>query len=175
VEDGQRRPPDGEAVLGAVDAERLSEPRRAGGQKARLKHPPTSDHAADAVLWLKSTKQNPSPHPLFLRGNVGAEVHAVGEVDVQMPRRPEQNRIAIGPASVAVTTGVILAIRLGLDDAPPNASEEKGAANQVARDLERVAGEEGLRERLTRRRPAGGRPGGRIARCGLVASCNECS
>ena len=105
------------------------------------------DHVLDAVLGLEGAEQHAGRHPLLLGDDIGAEVHPVGEVDVEVTGRPEQDRGAVGHAAVAVTAGVVLPVRLGLDDAPAGAAEEEGAADEIARDLERGAREEGLRKR----------------------------
>ena len=123
---------------------------RAGPEASRRvsSHSAAGDHGVDAVPGLEGAEQHPRRDALLLRGDVGAEVHAVREVDVEVAGRPEEHGVAVGLAAVAVAAGIVLPVRLGLDDAPSGAAEEEGAADEVARDFERVACEERLRQWL---------------------------
>ena len=90
------------------------------------------------------SQKNACARALRFAGDVGAEVHAVGEVHVQVPGRSEEHGVSRRLAAVPVAARVVLAIGLGLDDATADPPKEKRAADEVARDLEGGAGEVAL-------------------------------
>ena len=96
---------------------------------------------------FESPQQDAGADALRLADQVDAEVHAVGEVDVEVARAVRTSRRCARPAAIARGSGVVLAVGLGLDDAPAGAAEKERAADQVARDVEGGAREEGLLER----------------------------
>jgi hypothetical protein len=62
-------------------------------------------------------------------------VDAVGEVDVGVAGRAEQNPRALGQADIGVAGGIVGLVALGLDDDAAAALEEQRAADQVAGNL----------------------------------------
>ena len=89
-------------------------------------------------------------------GQVHAEVHAVGEVHVRVPGRPEHDRVARGAPPVGVR-GRVGGALVRLDLGQPHRDQAIGglvlqhAAQQAWRDLQRVAGEELARQQRVRR------------------------
>jgi len=88
---------------------------------------------------------------------VHAEVHAVGEVHVGVPRRAEHHRVPRGLPPVGVRGGIRLpGVRLDLGELDRDQAGRrlvpKHAAEQVRRDLDRVPGEEVPRDRHSRYR-----------------------
>lgn len=61
-------------------------------------------------------------------------VDPVGEVDVGVARRPEEDLGALGQADVGVAGGIVGLVALGLDDDAAAAFVEQRAADQVAGD-----------------------------------------
>ena len=70
----------------------------------------------------------------------------VGEVDVGVAGRPEEDLGALGAADVGVAGRIVGLIALGLDDDPSAAFVEKSAADQVAGDLVDRALVKGVRQ-----------------------------
>ena len=148
-------------VEGPVDRERLAEPRR----PAR-KIPGRSLDGPPAARQLLPRDHRAGPQQHGRRGawrhadDVHAEVHAVGEVHVGVPWRPEHHRVPRRPAPVRVRRGVALAV-VGLHLGQPDRDEALGgfvlehAAEQARRDLRSGPVEELPREqpgRLVRHR-----------------------
>ena len=82
--------------------------------------------------------------PSLLADEVQAPVDAVRAVDVGAAGRAEHGRVPRGPAAVAVARRVLVVVRLDLDDAPADAVDEQGRAEQLGRDLVHAAREEGV-------------------------------
>lgn len=72
----------------------------------------------------------------------------VGEVDVGVAGRAEEDPGALGQADVGVAGGVVGLVALGLDDDAAAAFVEERAADQIAGDLVDRAVEEISPERL---------------------------
>jgi hypothetical protein len=62
-------------------------------------------------------------------------VDPVGEVDVGVAGRAEEDPGALGEADVGVAGGIVGLVALGLDDDAAAALVEQGAADQVAGDV----------------------------------------
>ena len=97
---------------------------------------------------LAAAQQQPGGGALRGAHDVGAGVHAVGEVGVQVPRLAEHHRIALGLAAEGVRPGIVGAV-VGLDLGDP---QRHGAflggageyrAEQQRGDLERAAKQQG--------------------------------
>ena len=107
--------------------------RRPSPPGAAAAHTPPGPRAARARA---TARRRP---PLRLGHQVQAVVHAVGEVDVRVPGRPEHHGVARRAATMGVTGGISgAAIRLDLDDAAGDArsatTAHQHAADQRARD-----------------------------------------
>ncbi len=106
---------------------------------------PPRPHDVDAFDRLARRAAAPRPHHRSAeRDDVRAPVHAVGEVHVQPPRRPEHRRGARRPAPVRVAPGVDgAAVRLDLDDADREPAlrivVHEQLVQQQRRELERIA------------------------------------
>ena len=106
-------------VVRAVDPERHGEPGRAAGQVARgLGAGTPSEGQRFADHHLTGAQQHRGGDALGTADEVHAPVHAVGEVDVDVPGRAEHDGVARGPAAEGVRARVALAVvRLDLGQA----------------------------------------------------------
>ena len=64
---------------------------------------------------------------------VGTEVHAVGEIDVQVPGRPEHHRVAGRPAAIGVGGGVLARHAVRLDLGQPHRDRARPAGRASTR------------------------------------------
>lgn len=103
---------------------------------------------------LKGAEQHGRTNAFRLTRDVGAEMHPVSEVNVQVAGRTEHDRVARGLAAERVAAGIRGGVRLGLDDAPADAGVKQRAADEVVRDLQGRTGEEGLEKAARARHPA---------------------
>ena len=99
-------------------------------------------HLIDPAGRLQRPDQDSGRTPLGLGHEVQQAVDPVGEVDVGVARRAEEDLVAGGPADVGVASGVRRVIRLGLDDHSGCVADGELAADQLARDLVHGAVEE---------------------------------
>jgi hypothetical protein len=83
--------------------------------------------------------QRPDQHrrrlPLRFRDGVEEAVDPVGEVDVGVAGRPEEDPRPRGQADVGVTGRIVGLVALGLDDDAAAAFVEERAADEVAGDV----------------------------------------
>jgi hypothetical protein len=83
--------------------------------------------------------QRPDQHrrslPLRFGDGVEEAVDPVGEIDVGVARRAEENPRALGQPDVGVAGGVVGLVALGLDDGAAAAFVEKRATDEVPGDL----------------------------------------
>jgi hypothetical protein len=77
---------------------------------------------------------------------------AVGEVDVGVAGRPEEDPRAVGQADVGVASGIVCLVALGLDDDAAAAFAEERAADQVPGDVVDRSIEEGTLEPIAQER-----------------------
>jgi hypothetical protein len=131
----------------------VEEPRGPAAEQARLLDLTAGDHLLYPVLRDDGSQQDACTRAFGLTGHVGAEMHAVGEVDVQVPGRSEEHCVSRRLAAVPVAAWVVLAVSLGLDDAAADSPEEERGADEVAGDLEGGTGEMALRKGRLRARP----------------------
>ena len=103
----------------AGDPERLAEASGTGEEVAVAPglHPPLAHHL-DAVDGRSGAQEHRGGVAVLGRDDVGAPVHAVGEVHVEVPGRAEHHLGARRHAPVRVAPGIVgPAVRLDLDDA----------------------------------------------------------
>src|SRR5207244_271328 len=86
----------------------------------------TDLHAIDAFERLRGSEQDRARRPIRTGHHVHAMVHAVGEVDVQMSRRPEHDADTRRATPVGVTRRVVLIVGLRLDDPRTEDSAVRG-------------------------------------------------
>ncbi len=132
VEDAGGAPHEIVAVVGTGDRERLAQPGRPGEQVAVAPglHPPFP-HELDAVDRRGGAQQHRGGVAGLGRDDVGAPVHAVGEVHVEVPGRPEHHLGARRHAPVRVAAGVVgPEVRLDLDDARRQPTPVVGPAHE---------------------------------------------
>ena len=103
---------------------------------------------------LKGAEQHGRTNAFRLTRDVGAEMHPVSEVNVQVAGRTEHDRVARGLAAERVAAGIRGGVRLVLDDAPADAGVKQRAADEVVRDLQGRTSEERLGQAATARHPA---------------------
>ena len=94
-------------LLGPVDAERDGQPGRAAGEVARARRRRGARRASSTPLdHLAGPQQHGGRVPRPAADEVHAPVHAVGEVDVDVPGRPEHDRVARRRPAERVRAGV---------------------------------------------------------------------
>ena len=105
----QRRAPS----CDAGQAERRGQPGRPAGQVAvRLRRRPARARASSSPSTTSPARSSTARRaPVRTADDVGAPVHAVGEVDVEVPGRAEHHRVARGPPPERVRPRVVLARR----------------------------------------------------------------
>ena len=109
---------------------------RARSRSRRAAAPLAGD--LEAVDHLAGAQQDGAGLALGPAGDVAAVVHAVGEVDVEVPRRAEHHLVALGAAAVGVGAGVVRAVvRLDLGEPDGDAAVGERRAEQARRGLER--------------------------------------
>ena len=120
-----------EAVVVAVDGHRLAEPSGATGQVTVGRATSSAAGGLDAVDDLAGAQQDRARPALRSAGDVAAEVHAVGEVDVEVPGRSEHHRVAVGAAVEGVRAGVVgSVVRLHLGEPDRHSPVREGGAEQ---------------------------------------------
>jgi hypothetical protein len=126
-----------------VDRERLADLPR-----TRQKAPPLLDAAAGLDRRqpgerLAGADKDRGRLPLRAAHEVEEVVDPVAQVHVRAPWRPEHRGVALGTAGARVVGAVPRpAVGLDLDDPQAHAGAAQLLAEEVARDLEGVAGEE---------------------------------
>src|SRR5215207_3138329 len=121
----------GGAVGPAGQAEGLAEAGRAAGQVAGAAGRAPGPHALDPADRLAGPEQHRLGDPLGAADHVGAPVHPVGEVEVEVAGRAEHDRVAGGGAAVGVAGRVEPGpvVGLGLDQ-PGGADPLRGPVDQ---------------------------------------------
>ena len=132
--------------------ERAAQPTRARGAAAGRRRRRRTDRRSTA--W-------PSPSA---GDDVDAVVHPVDEVHVELAGGPEHHRVARRAAAEGVARRIVAAVRLDLGDRPRCRPRREHLAEQLGRDVRRVAGEE---------RPSAGDARVRSRRR-AGTSCSEC-
>jgi hypothetical protein len=96
-------------------------------------------------------------------------VDSIGEVDVGVAGRPEEDSGALGQAYVGVAGGIVGVIALGLDDDAAAAFVEKGAADQVPSNImDRPVVEVALEARQERSSWTRARTAARVSRASSI-------
>ena len=123
---------------GATQVERRCGAGRAPNAWHSLPGPSASDRSARPgrrrsrmIVDARHRRHRPQQHGCAVTADagddVGAVVHAVGEVDVQMAGRPEHRPRCAASAAVRVARRIVGRVRLDLDD-PPGAPAVRRAA-----------------------------------------------
>lgn len=103
--------------------------------------PPRASHRELPPVHHLCGSQQHSPGTGSIGHQIQAAVDPVGEIDVGAARRSEQRRIARRAARVAVRTGILALISVGLHlsephpDGPPSGGHRQFAAQQVRSEL----------------------------------------
>ena len=116
-------------------AQRLREPPRPRAQDPLRLQAAALPHRLQPPPRLERADQDGRRLPLGLGHRVQQAVDAVGEIDVRVPRRPEERRRPVGQPDVGVTGRLGDVVGLGLGDDPAHAVDRQAAPHQVARDL----------------------------------------
>src|SRR6266511_6054467 len=163
VHDAQRAPCQIGAVVRPGDPERLGQPRRARGQLtvAPRRVTPVA-HDLDALDGRAAPQQYRARPARLTADDVGAPMHAVREVHVEVAGRAEHHAIARRLTPIPVAPRILVArVRLDLDEPDGDPTElrvvgDEELVEQVGRELTRVTCVERARERSTapRRRHA---------------------
>ena len=140
-----------------VIAERLAQPPRPGAEQPLVPDPAPRAHHVEPLRRLERADQHRIRDADVLADEVQAPVDPVRAVDVRVPGRAEHRRVALGPAAEAVRGGILVVVRLDLDDHAADAVDEQRGADQLGRDVVHRAREELTRERVTRACPASSR------------------
>jgi hypothetical protein len=121
-------------VLAEADPQRLGQLARAGAEVGVGLVAAALAHHVEAVGRLQRPDQDRGGFALGFGDGVEQTVDPVGEVDVGVAGRPEQDPGALGQPDVGVTGGVVGLVALGLDDGSADAIKQQRAADQVAGD-----------------------------------------
>ncbi len=135
-------------VVGEIDSQGLGQ---LAGTVAELEIGLTSAsgaHLLDPVGRLQRPDQDGGCLSFGFGDGVEQAVDPVGEVDVGVAGRAEEDPGALGKTDVGVAGGVVGLVALGLDDDAAAASVEEGAADQVSGDVVDRAVEEVSPQRL---------------------------
>lgn len=135
------------AVVAPVEAEGLAEAGRAGAEidgTQRFVGTPAAGRVArpthDAVARQRcgGAQQDGGADAVLAADDVGAVVHAVREVDVEMSRRPEHRPVAVSHPAVAVAGWVGGAlVGLDLDDPRGAPAADEDLVQEPRRYFER--------------------------------------
>ena len=138
--------------VAAVEPERLAE---LGGPVGELPAAvATLRHDVDALEGQHGPQQHRLAVPVGTGHDVRAVVHAVREVDVQVPGRPEHHRGPGRRPTEGVGGRLVGPVRLDLDDAARTRSGDEHLVEELRGDRQRVAGEERARQPATARHRA---------------------
>ena len=108
-------------------------------------------HHTDAREGRECPEEHGSAVSLLAADGVGAPVHAVGEVHVQVARGAEHRGVAGRQAPVGVARRIVWSqVRLDLDDAGAPCPPDEHLVEQVGRDIACVAAIEVAAERVQR-------------------------
>jgi hypothetical protein len=126
-------------VIGEGDAQRHAEASRTAGEVGiHLGGRATLSCGLDPVDDLAGAHQDGRGRSLRRADHVGAHVHPVGEVGVQVPGRAEHHRVATGLPAEGVRAGVDLAeVRLDLGEAHRHTSPMDERPEQERGHLDR--------------------------------------
>ena len=127
----------------AIDAEGLREIAGTAAEATSVIDASPFTHALEPRDRLKRPDQHRATGPRGTADEIQAPMDAVRSINIRIARRAEHRPVAIILAAEAVRRGIIVAIRLGLDDAPAAPVHEEGCADQLSCHVARVAGEEG--------------------------------
>ena len=95
------------SVVAFADSHRLREARRAGRQQSHAGDTsPAGPHQLDAFKWLTGAKEDRFAYALPGANDVRAPVHPIGEIHVQMSRRPIHRAGSGSHASIAVRSRI---------------------------------------------------------------------
>ena len=131
------------AVVGPVPAHRPRQPRRAPGQIPEVRPLPAPlPRGLDAGHDLPGAQQHRRPVSLGAARQIGAEVHPIGEIDVQVPGRTEHGPGPRPRAPVGMRGRIVLPIGLDLGQPHRHASSGDQATQQLGSHLDRIALEE---------------------------------
>jgi hypothetical protein len=145
---------EGRTVVAAVDAHRLAEARGAGRDQAIVGDVTAqAAHRLGPEDGLAGAQQDRLAHARPRAHDVGAPVHAVGEIDVQVRGRAVHGLGPRGRPAITVGAGIDrAAVRLELDEADADAADravvDEETSDEIARDGECIALIERLREPL---------------------------
>ena len=141
------------AVVPKRDRQRLREPARAAQQVAAAAPRAVREHARLALERLERAQEHRRRAARGLAHQVRAHVDAHRHVHVEVSGRAEHGAVAPRLATVRVRAGIAAVAQVGLDlDDPPGQARAAGQlahqrqAQEVRRDLERRAREEGARQ-----------------------------
>jgi hypothetical protein len=145
---GSRLEPEGppverKSVVLPGDRKRLAELSGARAEAANvLEAAPPTLHG-DPFRRLESPDERSLRYALVAAHEIQAPVDPVRAVDVRMARRAEHRRVARGStAAVAVTRGILVVVRLDLDDPSTDAVDEERHADEIGGNLVDAASEE---------------------------------
>ena len=128
-------------VCDQVEGERLAQlagtVREVGGATM-----PPLGHQLNAPQRRQRPQQDRLAVAVGTGDDVGAVVHPVAEVHVEVPGRPEHDLGARRRAAERVGGRLVGAVRLDLDDAPGARPADQHLAQQLGRNDERIPGEE---------------------------------
>ena len=139
-----------DAVVAAVDPERLAQLAGPVGEEAIRLAASAAPHDLDTAQRDQPSQQDGLGIAVGAGDHIGAEVHAVREVDVEVSGRPEHRRVARRSAAEGMAGGVVGAIRLDFDDAPCARSRDEDLVEERRCQLDRAALEELALEPLLR-------------------------
>ena len=130
----KRRPIQRAPIMRMSDRQRLPHPPWTRTQKARILLRSALPHRLNAMRRLKRPYEHASPVAFFEADEIQAPMQAVGAIDIDVARRPEQGCIASGFASVAVRGRITLVIGLGFDDHASDTLYQQQSSDQRSRD-----------------------------------------
>jgi hypothetical protein len=114
-----------ETVVLPRDRERLAETSRPGAEQAILGDAATPPHRVEPVQRLERADQHGVRHVDVLADEVQAPVDRRTSGRRTRAGRAEHRRVPRGPAAEAVRGGILVVVRLDLDDRPADAVAEQ--------------------------------------------------
>src|SRR4029079_8703776 len=127
----ERRLVERQPVEDACDAERLTELARARAERSLGLEPPPPTHRVEPGRRLYLARERRLGASLLRADEVEAPVDAVRAIDVGVAGRPEHRGGAGCPPPEAVARGIVLVVRLHLDDGPAHAADAEQRPAQL--------------------------------------------